>query len=132
LTQDVFADAAITLSRMNSPPVSMLALLYTIAGRRFMDHARHENCSVRKVPLEEAPEELAPAEYGTEVARAIREGIARLNSEQRLVMCMKLIEGCSFAEIARVVGTTEAAVKMRFRRGLCALRSDLALQGIEP
>ena len=68
----------------------------------------------------------------TEVARAIREGIARLNSEQRLVMCMKLIEGCSFAEIARVIDTTEAAAKMRFRRGLCALRSDLALQGIEP
>jgi DNA-directed RNA polymerase specialized sigma24 family protein len=45
---------------------------------------------------------------------------------------MKLIEGCSFAEIASLVGATEAAVKMRFQRGLRALREDLELQGIGP
>jgi hypothetical protein len=40
LTQEVFADAAITLSRMDCRPASVLALLYTIAQRRFADEVR--------------------------------------------------------------------------------------------
>jgi RNA polymerase sigma-70 factor (ECF subfamily) len=132
LTQEVFADAAVTLSRMNSTPTSMLALLYSIAGRRFADHARHESHAARPVSLEEAPEAPDPAAYGTEIARAIREAITHLPDEQRAVVCTRLIEGCSFQEMARVVGTTEAAVKMRFRRGLEVLRRELEYQGIEP
>ena len=132
LTQEVFADAAVTLSRMNSPPASLLALLYTIAGRRFADHARRQRHTVHAVPLEGAVDELPSPDYGWEVARAIREAIARLASEQQLVVCMKLIEGCSFEEIAGAVGATEGAVKMRFQRGLRLLRHELELQGIEP
>jgi RNA polymerase sigma-70 factor (ECF subfamily) len=134
LTQEVFADAAVTLSRMSSPPTSMLALLYSIAGRRFADHARHESHAAHPVPLEEAPDDPMPAEYGIEIGRAIREAIARLPAEQRVVVCMRLIEGCSFQEIARVAGAgaTEASIKMRFRRGLEVLRLDLKERGIEP
>jgi RNA polymerase sigma-70 factor (ECF subfamily) len=132
LTQEVFADAAVTLPRMSAPPTSMLALLYSIAGRRFADHARHEPYAARPVSLEEAAEVADPAAYGIEIARAIREAITRLPDGQRVVVCMRLIEGCSFQEIARVAGTTEAAVKMRFRRGLEALRRELEEQGIEP
>ena len=137
LTQEVFADAAVTLSRMSSPPASLLALLYTIAGRRFADHARRQSHTPQAVPLEGAADELAAAEpasveYGCEVAHAIREAIGRLGSEQQLVVCMKLIEGCSFREIAGAVGVSEAAVKMRFQRGLRLLRRELELQGIAP
>lgn len=132
LTQEVFADAAVTLSRMSSPPASLLALLYTIAGRRFADHARRQSRMLQAVPLEGAIDELPSPEYGSEVAGAIRKGIAQLGSEQQLVLCMKLIEGCSFSEIAGMVGATEAAVKMRFQRGLRLLRRELELQGIEP
>ena len=132
LTQEVFADAAVTLSRMSSPPASLLALLYTIAGRRFADHARRQSHMVQVVPLEGAADERPSSEYGSEVARAIREAIARLAAEQQLVVCMKLVEGCSFREIAGTVGATEAAVKMRFQRGLRLVRRELELQGIEP
>jgi RNA polymerase sigma-70 factor (ECF subfamily) len=135
LTQEVFADAAVTISRMSSPPGSVVALLYTIAGRRFADYARHESHVVHTVPLEEiddlASDAPSPA-YGCEVAHAIHDGIARLGVEQRLVLSMKLLEGCSFREIAATVGSTEAAVKMRFQRGLGLLRHELELQGIEP
>jgi RNA polymerase sigma-70 factor, ECF subfamily len=132
LTQEVFADAAVTLSRMSSPPASLLALLYTIAGRRFADHARRQSHLARAVPLEGAADELQSRDYGSEVAGAIREAIAGLAVEQQLVLCLKLIEGCSFREIAGIVGATEAAVKMRFQRGLRLVRHELELQGIEP
>lgn len=132
LTQEVFADAAVTLSQMSSPPTSMLALLYSIAGRRFADRARHEAYAGQSVALEEVPEGSVPPQYGIDIGRAIREAIAGLPCEQRRVVCMRLIEGCSFREIAHVVGTSEAAVKMRFRRGLGVLHRDLEEQGIEP
>ena len=132
LTQEVFADAAVTLARMSSPPASLLALLYTIAGRRFADHARRQSHLSHVVPLEGAADELQSRDYGSEVAGAIREAIAGLAVEQQLVLCLKLIEGCSFREIAGMVGATEAAVKMRFQRGLRLVRRELELQGIEP
>jgi DNA-directed RNA polymerase specialized sigma24 family protein len=87
---------------------------------------------LQMVPLEGAVAEQPLAEYGSEVARAIRTAIAGLGSEQQLVLCMKLIEGCSFREIAGMVGATEASVKMRFQRGLRLVRRELELQGIEP
>ena len=132
LTQQVFADAAITLSRMDSRPASLLALLYTIARRRFADEARRQRQSGDEISLENVRDELPAPEYGSAVARAIREGISLLPIEQRRVVCMKLIEGCSFSEIASFVGGTEAAAKMRFQRGLGALRRDLERQGIQP
>src|SRR6266516_1119346 len=132
LTQQVFADAALTLSRMDAGPGSVVGLLYTIARRRFADQARRDGQRGEHVRLEDVDEELPEPEYGSELAHVIREAIARLPDEQRRVVCLKLIEGCSFAEIASLTGATEAAAKMRFQRGLAAVRRELERQGIEP
>jgi RNA polymerase sigma-70 factor (ECF subfamily) len=132
LTQQVFADAALTLSRMDASPASLLGLLYTIARRRFADEARRNGHRGERVPLEAIDDELPAPEYGSNLAHAIHEAIAQLPDEQRRVVCLKLIEGCSFAEIASLTGATEAAAKMRFQRGLAAVRRELERQGIEP
>jgi RNA polymerase sigma-70 factor (ECF subfamily) len=132
LTQQVFADAALTLSRMDASPGSLVGLLYTIARRRFADEARRNSHRGERVPLDEIDDELPAREYGSDVAHAIHEAIAQLPDEQRRVVCLKLIEGCSFAEIASLTGATEAAAKMRFQRGLAAVRRELERQGIEP
>jgi Sigma-70 region 2 len=60
LTQQVFADAALTLSRMDAGPGSMLGLLYTIARRHFADEARRHGRHGEHVPLEYVDEELRP------------------------------------------------------------------------
>jgi RNA polymerase sigma-70 factor (ECF subfamily) len=132
LTQQVFADAALTLSGMDASPASLVGLLYTIARRRFADEARRNGHRGERVPLEAIDDELPAPEYGSNLAHAIREAIAQLPDEQRRVVCLKLIEGCSFAEIASLTGATEAAAKMRFQRGLAAVRRELERQGIEP
>jgi DNA-directed RNA polymerase specialized sigma24 family protein len=54
-----------------------------------------------------------------------RAAIAALPETQRTVVVMKLLRGLSFAEIAGHVGTSEGACKMRFARGLEALRERL-------
>jgi len=132
LTQQVFADAALTLSRMDASPASLVGLLYTIARRRFADEARRNSHRGERVPFDEIDDELPAREYSSDVAHAIHEAIAQLPDEQRRVVCLKLIEGCSFAEIASLTDASEAAAKMRFQRGLAALRTELERQGIEP
>jgi RNA polymerase sigma-70 factor (ECF subfamily) len=74
----------------------------------------------------------AAPQYGPGVARALRGALAALPEQQRRVVVLKLLEGRSFAEIARTVGATEAACKMRFARGLEAVRDELEREGISP
>ncbi len=132
LAQEVFADAAAALSNGHWRPASMLAWLYTIAQRRFIDESRRRRQSWNGFPLEDFLEEVPAIEYGEGLARALREGISRLPADQRQVVCMKLLHGSSFADIATAMKVSEAAAKMRFQRALTALRADLEEQGIGP
>jgi RNA polymerase sigma-70 factor, ECF subfamily len=126
VTQAVFADAAQRLGDFKPGASPVLAWLYTVAQRRLADRARRlaqQHASLREIERTR----LAPVEgvYGGEVAAALRDAIAALPETQRTVVVMKLLRGLSFAEIAGHVGTSEGACKMRFARGLEALRERL-------
>jgi DNA-directed RNA polymerase specialized sigma24 family protein len=89
--------------------------------------ARHESLG----ELDDARLQLVgESEYGASVASAIRAALDRLPDPQRRVVVMKLLQGASFAEIASSVGTTEAACKMRFARGLESVRDELRQAGL--
>jgi len=128
LTQDVFAAAAAGLpdARQGDPPV--LAWLYTVARRRFVDETRR----LRREKRVDLPETRSSSDYGPFVARALREALGALPGGQSQVLVLKLLRGLTFAEIGHEVGLTEAAAKMRFRRALEALRKELIERGIEP
>jgi len=117
---------------MEAAPGSLLGLLYTIARRRFADEERRNGHREGRVPLEGIDVELPAPAHGRDVAHAIHDAIAQLPGEQRRVVCLRLIEGCSFAEIATLIGSSEAAAKMRFQRGLATLRRDLERQEVQP
>jgi RNA polymerase sigma-70 factor (ECF subfamily) len=133
LTQEVFADAAASLERYASlTERQTLAWLYTVAKRRLSDEARRAR---RGVVLGDAPLDLAPTSevaYGVGVAQGIARALRELPEAQRAVVVMKLFGGLAFAEIARRLGITEAAAKMRCLRGLEQVRSSLRSEGIEP
>jgi RNA polymerase sigma-70 factor (ECF subfamily) len=124
LTQQVFADAAASLRDTESPP---LAWLYTVARRRFADEARR---------LSHAPavlgEPAGTTDYGPAVAETLRRALERLPEGQRQTLVLKLLRGVRFAEIGKLLGLSEEAAKMRFLRGLQALRAELEQEGIEP
>ena len=134
LTQRVFVDAVAALSDSNPPPRSLLAWLYAIAERRLIDELR------RRERAEKGRASLAVAQggdqqdplYGPAAARALRDSIQRLPREQQEVVVMKILEGRRFGEIARLLGTTEAACKMRFSRAIHQLRSNLEREGFDP
>jgi RNA polymerase sigma-70 factor, ECF subfamily len=131
LTQQVFADAAAALQ--HERPNSVLAWLYTVAERRFVDELRRRS---RVSPLavdDDAIEVAAPTlEHAPEVRRALVEAVAVLPSDQQRVVVMKLFRGYSFSEIAMTLDASEAACKMRFSRAVRAIRLALSEQGLEP
>lgn len=134
LTQAVFAEAAARLHEFTPGATPVLAWLYTVAQRRLVDAARRgarQHATIAALDAERA-QPVGGAEYGASVARALRDAIARLPERQRQAVVMKLLEGRPFAEIAARAGVSEAACKMRFARGLEALRDDLERKGIEP
>jgi RNA polymerase sigma factor (sigma-70 family) len=131
VTQQVFADAAAALEPGKAQP-RVLGWLYRVAQRRLADEARR---GIRAHELKGKVLDVAPtpaSAYGRAVARAIGGAIANLPQSQRQVVVMRLLEGRSFGAIAGRLGVTEAAAKMRFVRGLEALRESLRREGIEP
>jgi RNA polymerase sigma-70 factor (ECF subfamily) len=133
LAQVVFVDAARRLEQFKPGTTPVLGLLYTVAQRRLVDRARTLARRGSLVELDGARlEEVASLEYGAGLAGALEAALARLPEQQRQVVVMKLLRGMSFAEIARRVGATEAACKMRFARGLESVRDELEREGIEP
>jgi RNA polymerase sigma-70 factor, ECF subfamily len=61
-----------------------------------------------------------------DVATAVRAAVDRLPEGQRVIVHLHRLEGLSFADIARMLGMTEGAVRQRAFRGYVALRKDLA------
>jgi RNA polymerase sigma-70 factor (ECF subfamily) len=57
---------------------------------------------------------------------AVRRAVDALPESQRMVVHLNRYEGMTFAEIARVLGTTEGAVKLRAFRAYGTLREKLA------
>ncbi len=132
LTQRVFADAAAALSSSN-PPDSLLAWLYAIAERRWVDELRRRHKAAGH--LADQPRAAgvhADPFYGPAVAQALRRTIGALPPDQRSVVAMKVFEELPFAEIAARLNTTEAACKMRFSRAVRQLREALREEGLEP
>lgn len=128
LTQDVFEAAAAGLPDPKEGDSPVLAWLYTVARRRFVDETRRQRRE-KRISL---PEARSSSDYGPFVARAVREALGALPGGQSQVVVLKLLRGLTFAEIGAEVGLTEAAAKMRFRRALEALREELIERGIEP
>ena len=131
IAQEVFASAADHLVRSAGAAPPTLGWLYRVARRRLADEARSRR-RPETVSLELVQEPEAPAEYGEPVAKAFDAALDRLTEGQRVVVLLRLIEGRSFADIARRVDATEEACRMRFMRGLEQLRTELEKEGLAP
>jgi RNA polymerase sigma-70 factor (ECF subfamily) len=131
LTQRVFADAASALED-EEPPRSLLSWLYTVAERRLVDEIRRGVSARRGLILLRPPEEAPDLAYSAEILAGVRQALANLPEDQRRIVVMKVLEGRSFAEIAREFEISEAACKMRLSRAITQVKSDLRKQGLGP
>ena len=79
-----------------------------------------------------SPSRRRRATYGPDLAATLRLAIEHLPQGQREVVVLKLLRGARFAEIGARPGISPDAAKMRFVRGLEAVRAELDEKGLRP
>jgi RNA polymerase sigma-70 factor, ECF subfamily len=105
--------------------------LFTIAARVRLDEYRRRyrlRESASEDDLDRLAEPPAPPDGDDAADRAaqVRAALARLPEPQRVVVHLHRYEEMAFPEIARVLGTSEGAVKQRAFRAYARLREELA------
>ena len=107
--------------------------LFAIAARVRLDELRRKY----QLPESAGEEELARAEDGQanpdrsgvldgDVRDRVRAAVSSLPESQRVIVHLHRFEGLTFPEIARALGVTEGAVKLRAFRAYEKLRQALA------
>lgn len=132
LAQDVMATLLRTLHTFRGES-SLSTWTYTVARRAC---GRRKKRMARQTPLDEAGpavlERPAPeAEPHRRLERrqlgeALERAITELPEAQRDVLVLRDVEGLSAAEVAKIVGIGERAVKSRLHRARLAVREKLA------
>lgn len=100
---------------------------YRIAANAAMTHLKRRGREAEPVdPADLVPLERAPAQPEEPVeSEALDRALARLPAAMRTVLVMKDVYGFSLAEIAKQVGATEGAVKVRVFRARRRLAGEL-------
>jgi RNA polymerase sigma-70 factor, ECF subfamily len=118
LVQDVFVDAYFSLKsyRGQGPFLNWLSIIATRVGYRFWkqrDRSRQFISSEDFDVAAQAEEQELDAAQSAEVLHAL---LARLQTDDRLVLTLMYFEDCSMEEIAKRMGWTTAGTKMRAMR----------------
>jgi RNA polymerase sigma-70 factor, ECF subfamily len=135
LTQEVFTAALPRLAELGANDRIVSAWLYKIAERRLADALRVRSRErERLAPLlsDGGPGEPSQPDSAAMpgLVQTIVGTIDALPPSQRVVLIAHLLEGRRFAEIAAGLGTTEAACKTRFARGIATVRGALIAAGL--
>ena len=127
LTADVFVRALAGIKGYSWHGTPLLAWLYRIAHNVTADHrkkaARASEHQVREAPIdiEDHRDQVRAMDSQTDMMNAIRS----LTEDQQQVIILRFYHGMSNADVARVVGKPEGAVKALQARGLRSLRRFL-------
>lgn len=126
LTAQVFVEALQGLDRYRERG-SFRAWLFTIAYYKAADHHRRQR---PELPLDEARDTAAGGEGA--LARLVREEalqrlaglVEKLDDDKQEMLRLRFAGGLTYREIGRVVGRSEAAVKMAVHRLLRHLEAE--------
>lgn len=94
--------------------------LFTIAHRKVIDH--HRAAARRPGPMAEVPETASPA---TTPDGELWAAVARLPDKQRGAIALRFLGDLPYADIAAVLGCSEAAARQNVRAGLTSLRVEV-------
>ncbi len=114
------------------PTLPVKPWLFSIAARVRLDELRARYGLKEKggdeeelARLSDEREAQGGRDVDAETRVAVRDALERLPESQRVVVHLHRFEGMTFGEIARVLGTTEGAVKLRAFRAYATLRKEL-------
>lgn len=128
VVQDTFVRAFGSLDQFRGES-SLRTWLLTIARRLVLDRRRTARRARVTVPADEhsAITEMTPldAVIAEEAGERVRVAIERLTPTQREVFTLRVSEGLSYAEIARVAGTSEGAARVHYHHAMRAVKEFL-------
>jgi RNA polymerase sigma-70 factor (ECF subfamily) len=130
LASEVFVEALRRVPHLAWRGRPVLAWLYRVAGNMAADELKRRGREVsaddvvHAMPVED--ERLAGVPDRQALARALR----ALPADHQLVVHLRLVEGYSFAETARLMGRSVGACQMLMLRAARALRERLEEEGI--
>lgn len=125
IAQDVFLQLYRKLPSLESPD-HVLHWLRWVTAHRLIDHSRHEKRRPQS-PLEDAPEPIAaPSDHGDPLlSEMLRELVAALPENARVVMILRYQEDLDPMDIARALDMPVATVKSHLQRSLALLKDKL-------
>lgn len=129
LTSTVFMKALNSIKSFDVEVGTLQAWLYMIARNTIIDHYRTKKSDAN---IEDCWDLSDKTDLSTELDSKIKlEKVAaylkNIKSDQRDIIIMRVWQGMSHAEIAEVLGKSEASVKMKYSRAISSLRKDLSL-----
>jgi RNA polymerase sigma-70 factor, ECF subfamily len=129
VASDVFVAALAGLPRLRWRRRPVLAWLYRVAANMASDRltARARRRSgERRAAAEAGAVAQSPQ---VEDRDAVRRALGKLSPDHQLVVHLRLVEGRSFAEVARITGRSTGACQMTMLRAGRALRATLQEEG---
>ncbi len=130
LTARVFYRALAHIPEFNQRGAPFVAWLYRIAHNLVAnwrrDHGRHPEIPLDDLLRVQAGEATphTPAEQ-SEDNRVLFEAMRRLPPERQQLLILKFVDDLSNAEIGRMLGRSEGAIKSLYHRTLLSLREEL-------
>ncbi len=126
ITAEVFLRAIESLGKYSDQGAPFIAWLYRIAHARIIDYwrssKRHQTAPLDDPLLQDglvATDDAIDADFLQH--RSLWTALRQLTDDQQNVIVLKFVQGLSNAEIARVLGKTEGAIKALQRRALESL-----------
>jgi|SRR5581483_8518808 RNA polymerase sigma-70 factor (ECF subfamily) len=127
LTNEVFLRLLENMDRFHlrgaDATLSLTGWIFTIARNILIDDYRRQKTRAVE-PLPEMEEEVADTNFDFELhlTRAdLQTALAKLTEEQQTVLLLRFEEGFTSAQIAKMMGKTEMAIKALQRRGLATM-----------
>jgi RNA polymerase sigma-70 factor (ECF subfamily) len=131
LTQQVFLQVH-RARKDYRPPRPVRPWIVTIARNVLRDRIRQERRRPAALPLVEEPPTGGSAQDDVERREAIAGALRRLPRTLRTVIEARWLRQKSYGEIARELGISAAAARVRAHRGYRALRCMLEERGLQP
>jgi RNA polymerase sigma-70 factor (ECF subfamily) len=121
LTSEVFVRALEALDSYEDRGAPFAAWLYRIAKARTIDYWRRLQRTDVSLDASELDVAIDPPAGDVVAYRALAGALQHLTDEQQEVILLKFVEGFSIAEVAKITGRSEGAVKALQHRALAML-----------
>lgn len=130
LAQETFVRAYHALSRFKVSQKSYLSYLLTIAHNLLVNHYRKPQPISIEATGVDVPEEIWSDIETKDNLRSIWRAIQQLPAKERDILYLKYQKGYKVADMARIVGKSENAVKLTLSRARKKLAAHPYLKGI--